>query len=175
MGNPILIASPEQADALMAKVRDAADQAQRWIKGHAGGPMDLLRMIKFESVGRHPIDGYPLNFIEQINQTWTFAVAIAAARRLVTMHPEAGGMLLAPGAHASQDLDIMSVNPGIVGAETFAAVRPSNNDKLAHDLRKLDARNEQYRYVFFMSPGFPHTERRIDLEKHGVEVWSVRP
>jgi hypothetical protein len=33
--------------------------------------------MKFEQVGFHPLEDRPLNIIEQINQTWTFAVAIA--------------------------------------------------------------------------------------------------
>ena len=38
----------------------------------------------------------------------------------------AGGFMVAPGADASQRLDIMSVEPDLVGAETFAAVDPRN-------------------------------------------------
>ena len=56
--------------------------------------------------------GHALNVVEQINQTWTFVVALAAARHLLEMHPEAGGYVLAPGAHAAIELDIMSEAPG---------------------------------------------------------------
>jgi hypothetical protein len=45
----------------------------------------------------------------------------------------------------------MSEAPGLVGAETFAAVDPRNNKKLELDLQKLAARTEQHRYLFFMS------------------------
>jgi hypothetical protein len=38
-----------------------------------------------------------LNLVEQINQTWTYLVALAAAKQLLTLHPEAGGYRLAPG------------------------------------------------------------------------------
>jgi hypothetical protein len=47
--------------------------------------------MKFETVGFHPIQGHSLNLVEQINQTWTYAVALAAVRHLLEMHPEAGG------------------------------------------------------------------------------------
>lgn len=70
-----------------------------------------------------------MNFIEQINQTWTYLAALAAARQLLILHPEAGGFRLAPGAHAAQPLDVMSLADGLVGAETFAAVHPDNNQK----------------------------------------------
>jgi hypothetical protein len=49
---------------------------------------------------------------------------------------------LAPGAYASEPLDIMSEVDGLVGAETFATVDPHNNNKLARDLAKLAARSE---------------------------------
>ena len=63
--------------------------------------------------------------------------------------------------------------PGLVGAETFAAVHPANNRKLKGDLVKLAGRAEMFRYVFFMSPLFPRTERHPRFEVPGVEVWSL--
>jgi hypothetical protein len=161
------------ADRLIAKVRVAADYAREWIVAQTGDPLELLRRIKFDPVGFHPIGHGPLNFIEQINQTWTFVVAIAAARQLLLLHPDAGGLRLAPGAHAFLPLDIMSEQEGLVGAETFAAMSPRNNGKLEKDLEKLKARPERHRYVFFLSPEFPGNERRRDFERDGIQVWSV--
>ena len=37
----------------------------------------------------------------------------------------------------------------------------------------MKARSEPHRYVFFMSPPFPRTERRPQFERDGVQVWSV--
>lgn len=158
---------------LMERVRGAAAHVHDWIAAQAGDPLTMLRQIKFEPVGRHPIAGHSLNLIEQINQTWTFAVALAAARQLLVLHPEAGGFRLAPGADASQALDIMSEADGLVGAETFAAVHPGNNDKLRNDLMKLAPRREIHRYVFFMSPKFPGNARQPQFERDGIQVWSV--
>ena len=173
MDTGILVRSSADADALMADIRAAAGQACRWAAAQVGEPLEVLRQMKFEPVGVHPVDGRPLNLVEQINQTWSFAVAVAATRLLLRLHPEADGFYLAPGAHASQPLDIMSIAPGLVGAETFAAVHPSNNGKLAKDLAKLTARPEIHRYVFFLSPLYPRLERRLQLERGGVQVWSV--
>ena len=135
--------------------------------------MQLLRSMKFEAIGRHPIADHALNVVEQINQTFTYAVALAAAKVLLRLHPEAGGYRLAPGAHASLPLDIMSEVEGLVGAETFAAVTPRNNGKLTADLSKLAERPEAHRYVFFASPLFPGTSRLPKLERDGIQVWSV--
>jgi hypothetical protein len=71
---------------------------------------------------------------------------------------------LAPGAHAALDLDIMSVKPGLVGAEVFAAVEPNNNRKLMRDLTKLAPRPEEHRYVFFLSPRYPINKHESRLD-----------
>ena len=67
----------------------------------------------------------------------------------------------------------MSEVEGLVGAETFAAVTPRNNNKLSKDLSKLSSRPETNRYVFFMSPRFPGNMRLPQFERNGVQVWSV--
>jgi len=172
-GGPLIVSSVADADALMDKIRNTAASVRSWIAEQSGDPLEMLRRMKFEPVGFHPIEGYALNIVEQVNQTWTFCVALAAARQLLVLHPDVGGLRLAPGANACQALDIMSVNEGYVGAETFAAVTPQNNGKLAKDLLKLAARPEMYRYVFFMSPLFRGNKRLSQFEQHGVEVWSV--
>lgn len=180
----LIVRTPEEADELMARVRESAALARKWIEsvGSQNEPFEMFRAMKFQRVGFHPIEtNRPLNFIEQINQIWTFAVAIAATRQLLADHnSEARGFKLAPGAHASLPLDIMSVKDGLVGAETFAAVTPSNNGKLARDLKKLSKRDETHRYLFFAAPNFPGNKRRKEIEekfKHlgiqGIQIWSV--
>lgn len=167
------VLSVEDVDRYMDRLRASARRAQEWLAAQSGDPLDLLSKIKFDTVGYHPIEDRSLNFIEQINQTWTFAVALAAARQLLVLHPEVGGFRLAPGAHASIPLDVMSEAEGEVGAETFAAVSPRNNGKLVADLAKMAQRPEKHRYVFFMSPRHLKAERLPQLERDGVQVWSV--
>lgn len=169
----ILIQSATDADDLVRQVRVSAAKLQAWIASFGGDGIGLLRALKFERVGFHPVDHRALNAIEQINQIWTYLVALSAVRELLTRHVEANGFWIAPGAHAAQPLDVMSVKEGLVGAETFAAVDPQNNQKLAKDLAKLNSRHETYRYVFFASPLFPGTARRRALEQTDVQVWSV--
>ena len=67
----------------------------------------------------------------------------------------------------------MSIESGIVGAETFAATSPLSNNKLKKDLDKLAGRPETHRYVFFASPQYPTLEEQPALEKFGVSVWSI--
>jgi hypothetical protein len=169
----MLVRTAEDIDRALQSVREAARAAQEWFLAQTGDPLTVMRRIKFDQVGRHPIADRPLNFIEQVNQTWTFLAALLAARQLLALHPDAGGFWLAPGAHASQDLDVMSEVEGAVGAEAFAAVDPANNRKLANDLRKLAGRGERHRYVFFISPRYPGFQRLPLLESGGVQVWSI--
>lgn len=169
----MLIRSVEDIDRYLEQIRKAAADTHTWIAAQTEAPLDLLRRMKFETVGFHPIEGHALNLVEQINQTWSYVVALAAARQLLLLHPDVGGYRLAPGAYASIPLDIMSEVEGRVGAETFAAVDPRNNDKLITDLAKMAARREQFRYVFFMSPRFPGSRRLTQFERDGVQVWSV--
>lgn len=169
----LIVRTAEEADRLMSDVRSAAARVRQWVAAQSGDPLEMLRRMKFESIGFHPIEDRPLNLVEQINQTWTYAVAIAAARQLLVLHPDVAGFRLAPGAHAALDLDIMSEEPGAVGAETFAAVTPRNNGKLEADLTKLTSRIERHRYVFFMSPAFPGSNRLPQFERNGIQVWSV--
>jgi hypothetical protein len=172
-GGCMVVRNVQDVDRYLGLVRDAAAKIHLWIAAQTGDPLDMLRRMKFETVGFHPIQGHPLNLVEQINQTWTYVVALAAARHLLEMHPDARGYLLAPGADAAIELDIMSQAPGLVGAETFAAVDPRNNKKLMTDLLKLAARTEEHRYLFFMSPRFPGFKRLPQWERGGIQVWSV--
>jgi hypothetical protein len=117
----------------------------------------LLERIKFNQIGRHPVQDRPLNFIEQVNQTFTYLVALEATAWLLAEHPMAEGFRLAPGAHKAQPFDIMSIKGGLVAAETFASVRPGNNDKIRSDIARLAAERcgSEHRYEFFYSPGHP--------------------
>jgi hypothetical protein len=164
----------QEIDAHLDAIYSSAERTYQWIKQQSGSPMELLRAIKFDPVGFHPFAGHALNVIEQVNQTATYLVALEATRLLFDLHPEEPGYVIAPGAYMSHPLDIMSITEGQVGAETFAAVDPRNNNKLKKDLMKLATRAEHNRYVFFSSPRYPETMRRIELEANGIQVWSVK-
>jgi hypothetical protein len=170
----LTVQTVEDVDHYLATIERSAAAARVWLRQHDGDGLDLLRQMKFATVGVHPIEGRPLNLIEQVNQSWTYAVALAAARHLLQCHPEAGGFHVAPGAHMAIPLDIMSVADGLVGAETFATVHPRNNGKLTRDIAKMAARPETHRYVFFSSPDYPELMRLTKFGASGVEVWSVK-
>jgi hypothetical protein len=156
------VRAPSDIDDLMKVIRSSAARAQNWLSVQTGDSLDFFRQMKYEAVGFHPIEDRKINLVEQINQTWTFVAALAGARQLFKLHPNIGGFHLAPGAHASLDLDIMSEVEGMVGAEAFAAVTPRNNQKLVGDMTKLALRSETYHLGDFCSA--------LDAFGHGS--WS---
>ena len=170
----ITLHSPSDINDALRRIEESAVRAQRALAALPRAPLEALEALKFEPIGSHPLEDRPLNIIEQVNQTFTYLVAVKAADLLMQWHPESKGFRLAPGAHAPRNtLDVESLAPGVVGAETFAAVRPENNRKLANDLAKLAGRSEHNRYVFFVSPVFPRTERLPEKERNGVKVYSI--
>jgi hypothetical protein len=170
----ITLCSPADIYDALQRIEQSATRAQKALSALPRAPLEAIAALKFEPIGSHPLEERPLNIIEQVNQTFTYLVAVKAADLLMQWHPEAEGFRLAPGAHAPRGtLDVESLAPGVVGAETFAAVRPENNRKLANDLAKLAGRSERHRYAFFMSPTFPRTERLPGKERDGVKVYSI--
>ena len=83
----MFVRTQEDIDHHLELVRKAADDARAWIVKQTGDPLVMLRQMKFEAVGYHPIDGRPLNLVEQINQTWTYLVALARRETVVDVAP----------------------------------------------------------------------------------------
>ena len=80
-------------------------------------------------------------------------------------------MTLNHGTRSGGDIETAEIG-GLV-AEVFAAVHPKNNRKLDKDIERVGAANAEYRYMFFMCPGYspgPYTGNEKIL---GVEVISL--
>lgn len=166
-----VISTVAEARAIEVQVLASAEATVTWLREFKGSPLELLAAMRFTTAGRDPLSDRPLNVVEQLNQTFTVLVALRAVEALIELHPDAGGFRPALGAIAGRDIE--SVQPGLVAAEVFAAVHPSNNDKLASELRRLRADNSRHRYVSFSSPGFA-PGRRTELEKvAGIQVHCV--
>lgn len=166
------VRTTEEIEILEARIRDAAERAAAVLRELPGDGIALLRRLKFEPIGLHPLEPRALNIVEQINQTWTCMVGLAAACLLLKRHPEAEGFRLNLGTMPGFDLDSLAADE--VQAETFAAVHPRNNRKLDKDLQRLQRHGTaRHRYVVFAAPGFT-AGRHARLEAGlGVEVWAV--
>ncbi len=56
----LLVCTVDDADLLMERVVASAARTVAWVMAHDGQPLDLLRLIKFETVGFHPVEGRAL-------------------------------------------------------------------------------------------------------------------
>lgn len=133
--------------------------------------MELLKSLRFQTVGHDPLTGGPLNVIEQLNQTFTLLVTLRAIKWLVNLHPDAGGFRLAPGASSGRDIE--SVVPRLVAAEVFSATRPTSNQKLKKDIARLQADPAEYRYIFFAAPGYAAGRHEALETDRLIKVYAV--
>ena len=166
--NPEDISTVEALDQLEVRIHESAkatlDVFRRLIS--AQDPMEFMEALKFKPVGCNPLDpDSPLNFIEQLNQTFTYLVSLRAVRVLLHEHSDSAPFRMNLGTAAGSDVESAD---GRIAAEVFAAVSPSNNSKLQKDLSKVNSTAAEHRYVFFYSPG-THEAREID----GVRVIPV--
>ena len=109
--------------------------------------MHFFTAIKFTKLGKDPITGKALNLIEQINQTYSNLVTLAAVRDLLRRYPEKS-FLLNLGAKAGYDVQSTD---GEVVAECFAVTSVSSNDKMNKDCKKLRLSKAKYKYIYFQS------------------------
>jgi hypothetical protein len=171
---PIILTIAD-AEGIRAQILAGAAHTVDWLRSFTGDPMELLKALRFKSVGHDPLTGEPLNVVEQLNQTFTILVTLSAVEQLIELHPDAGGFRLALGTSSGRDIE--SVAPDMVAAEVFSATHPNSNQKIKKDLARLSGDPARHRYVFFASPGF-QPGRQMDLESEtapGVQVYAVEP
>ena len=129
-------------DLAVARLKDLLD---------GGSPMEVFEKMRFEPVGCDPLDSSrPLNFVEQVNQAFTYLATLEATEWLLQRHPGAAPFVLNLGTASGPDV---ASADGRLAAEVFAAVSPQNNRKLANDLDRVAKMPATQRFVFFACPG----------------------
>jgi hypothetical protein len=140
----------EDLERAIVSSAEATSNAVRRMLAEATG-IQFLAQLKFQKTGRDPISERPLNFIEQVNQTFTYLASCDALRYLFAHHPERAPFIVHLGTAAGPD--IVSLDGALV-AEVFAATRPDSNGKLRKDVQRLRARSAvAVRYLFYSCPG----------------------
>lgn len=164
----VTVSSLADVEALEAKLAHAATNARDSLREviERGSPLDFIYAVKFEPVGRHSLTGEPLNLMEQVNQHFTYAVTYEAMRLLMNDHPEITKWKLNLGTSAGSDIES---SDRTVAAEVFAAVDPTNNNKLLKDVRRIDDSDAQHKYVFFQAPDHAGDQPR----KQGYENVTI--
>ena len=168
----ILLTSHDQAEEYIARIREsAAFVLGRLTAESHTDPMALLAKLKYDEFGRDPLaPGRPLNLIEQINQTFTYLASFQAAELLFDTHPSLQGLHLNLGTTSGYDIE--SVPGGMIAGEVFAATRPTSNNKLNKDVKKVLQSDADFRYVFFTCPGIEKGEYKPERFP-GVKVMSL--
>jgi hypothetical protein len=95
--------------------------------------INLLMKMKFEQSGYDSLLNKRTNFIEQVNQTFTYLVCLAATEKLLLLYPEKS-FIVNFGVMAGHD--VLSEDGSII-CECFAATAPDSNGKLEKDVRKV--------------------------------------
>ena len=155
-------------------LRTSAENSQLRIAELAGSsaPLEFLYRLKFEGVGCDPVDpARGLNFIEQLNQTFTYLASLNGAEFLFLRHPKVKTLTLNLGTKSGWDIE--TTDDGGVIAEVSATVTPRNNSKLTKDMKKVASSISKHRYVLFMSPRHAAGSYSIGPIPPGVVVWSL--
>ncbi|AKL96150.1 hypothetical protein CACET_c27050 [Clostridium aceticum] len=132
-------------DIIVMSCNSTTNRIKSFIQDSEG--IDFFHTIKFTQIGKDPIKDTSLNFIEQLNQTFTYLVSIEATKYLLKLHPEHAPYTMNLGTQSGYD--ILSNNGNII-AEVFSATSPTSNDKINKDCKKLIANETALlKYVFF--------------------------
>jgi hypothetical protein len=166
-----IIRSIDDAEEIRAGILSGAARSAEWLRGFVGEPIELLRALRYHTVGTDPLTGDPLNFVEQINQTFTILVSLRAVELLLKLHPQAEGFRLALATSSGRDIE--SIVPNLVAAEVFSATHPSSNQKLKKDIMRLSNDSALHRYVFFAAPGYQSGRHKKLETSQNVKVYCV--
>ena len=110
--------------------------------------MTFLAEVKFDKMGIDPLEGTELNFIEQINQTFSDLVVLEGASRLLQLYPNT---MLKLNLGSASGFDIESAD-GEVVAECFAVTTAMSNRKIEKDCSKLMSKAyDRQKYIYFYS------------------------
>ncbi len=155
-----IIVSRNSLDVYEANLKRVAKKTTHKLKSllKEKSGLDVLEILKFEEFGNDPLTpDSPLNFIEQLNQTFTYIASIRACRHIFDTELRVKKITMHLGSHKGSDLVMMNGSGKILGlAEVFAAVDHKNNNKLKKDIEKVSSDAAKYKVsikrVYFISP-----------------------
>ena len=133
--------------------------------------MSFLYECKFHENGFDPLDSTkPLNFVEQLNQTFTYLASFKGAEFIFSKHVDVKSLTLNLGT--SNGTDIETADGDGVVAEVFASVDPTNNSKIQKGIKRIRLNSAKHKYVFFISPKTDCGVFKSRWDVEGVTVIS---
>lgn len=140
-------------------------------------PLAVAYDLRFsDQLACNPLDSAKLlNFIEQLNQSYTYLTSLNAAAYLFEHFPGLGSLNLNLGTTNGADIETGNGSFPSIVAETFAATHANSNRKLQKDINKVCGYTADHYYVFYyvhLNPfKLPLFE---DLPVNGKSVQLVR-
>jgi len=120
--------------------------------------------LRYEKLFTDPISKKPQNFVEILNQTYTYIITFKAILFLYEKNLVPSTETFEANIGNQTGVDLKSTN-NLVVAEVFTAVTKYNNGKLTKDIikvkkeaKKINPFNPPAQYVFFYIPGIPSGE-----------------
>ncbi len=172
----ITITNQVDIEITLKNINANIQKTMEYIRNSNQSLLTIFKQLKFEEIGNRPFadskDNEKLNFVEQLNQSYTYMTGLKAIEILLKEHPDAGGFKMFRATDSG--LDIESVKENLVAVEMFAAVNTTNNDKLKKDVKKIlkeDVKNFEYRYIFHMTP--ENQKTKLIEEKDGIKIYSI--
>lgn len=165
-----LFSDLEKVNEYRAKIKENTDN-QMEVLLKSGSGLEFLRKIKFEQSGYDPLFEEPTNFIEQVNQTFTYLVCLEAVEYLLNHYP-GKSFYVCFGTEAGYDVESKD---GSIICECFAATAPDSNGKLEKDCLKVHNNQvAEHKYVvFYSSTKKPTHIDNIRRKYHDVSVISL--
>ena len=163
----------------IADIENFQEQVQEAFSCTWNGLLDVMKSpnmegfhrLRFEQLGRHPLENHPLTLQEQLTLTSHALATLAAAKRLLKDYPDCGGLKLNLTTTSGRDIKSCAKDEhgaALVEAEVFATVDTKYNSKLSGEIEKLRKESRaKYRYVFFYCPSGEHepSEQCIQVAK----------
>lgn len=133
--------------------------------------IEFIKHIKFEKSSYDTLFEEPTNFIEQINQTSTYLVCLAAVDHLISIYPQHRFLV---NFGTTSGYDVVSDDGSII-CECFAVTSPDSNGKLKKDAATVYSNdNATNKYVIFYAstPKQTHVEN-IRKNYPGVDIIAL--
>ena len=167
----MIVRDPEHLQGLRDRVIARAKVAYEELNNHGVDQMQALFKLRYEQIGFRPLRDGRLTISEQMNQSFHALAVFAGAEIIFREIPGCGALTLSPGVE--DGLDIESDEPGLVVAQAYTAIRPSDNGKLRDDAGMVYQTRARFRYVFFYSRN--KAPRAITNALRDFPTVDVRP
>ena len=143
----IIVQSTEDIQALRERMHRNLIKNEALLRiSESHNYLSLLRQLKFTKSMIDPLFEYDTNFIEYLNQTFTYTVAIITAEKLLLAHPN---KTLEINMGTRTGYDIVSTDGNVI-CECFASTSPKSNNKLEKDAARVSENHfAQNKYVAF--------------------------